>query len=72
MNKQQTQELLMSLPIGSIFTLNGVSYMKMEGYYATKGYIEGQPGFVKKVQLEDLNITIRANVLTSSYINVII
>lgn len=72
MNKEQTQELLMSLPIGSIFTLNGISYKKMEGYYATKGYIEGQPGFVKKVQFDELNITIRANVLTSSYKDVIL
>lgn len=72
MSKKETQELLMSLPIGSIFTLNGVSYKKMEGYYATKGYKENYEGYIKKVQFDELNITIRANVLTSSYKDVIL
>lgn len=66
MNKKQTQELLMFLPIGSIFTLNGIVYKKMDGYYATQGYKENYEGYVKKVQFEKLNITIRANVLTVS------
>ena len=72
MNRKEIQRRILLLPIGSIFTLNGISYKKMEGYYATKGYIEGQPGFVKKVQFNELNITIRANVLTSSYKDVIL
>jgi hypothetical protein len=66
MDKKQTQKLLMLLPIGSIFTLNGTTYKKMDGYYATIGYKENYEGYVKKVQFEKLNITIRANCLTVS------
>lgn len=66
MNKKQTQELLMLLPIGSTFTLNGITYKKMDGYYATQGYKENYEGYVKKVQFDELNITIRANCLTVS------
>jgi hypothetical protein len=66
MDKKQTQKLLMMLPIGSIFTLNGVVYKKMDGYYATQGYKENYEGYVKKVPFDKLNITIRANCLTVS------
>lgn len=66
MNKQQTQEQILLLPIGSFFTLNGVVYKKMDTYYATQGYKENYEGYVKKVQFDNLNIKYRANILTVS------
>lgn len=66
MNKKETQNRILLLPIGSIFTLNRVTYKKMDGYYATQGYKENHEGYVKKVQFDELNITIRANHLTIS------
>lgn len=66
MSKKEIERRILLLPIGSIFTLNGIVYKKMDGYYATQGYKENYEGYVKKVQFEKLNITIRANHLTVS------
>lgn len=66
MSKKEIEGRILLLPIGSIFTLNGVVYKKMDGYYATQGYKENYEGYVKKVQFDELNITIRANCLTVS------
>lgn len=64
MSKKEIERRILLLPIGSFFTLNGVTYKKMDGYYATQGRKENYEGYVKKVQFDELNITIRANVLT--------
>ena len=40
MLSKETQNRILLMPIGSIFTLNGVVYKKMDGYYATKDYKE--------------------------------
>lgn len=66
MSKKEIERRILLLPIGSIFTLNGITYKKMDGYYATTGYKENYESYVKKVQFDQLNITIRANVLTVS------
>ena len=66
MSRKEIERRILLLPIGSIFTLNGITYKKMDGYYATQGYKENYEGYVKKVQFEKLNITIRANHLTVS------
>ena len=66
MSRKEIERRILVLPIGSIFTLNGITYKKMDGYYATQGYKENYEGYVKKVQFEKLNITIRANHLTVS------
>ena len=66
MSKKEIERRILLLPIGSIFTLNRVVYKKMDGYYATQGYTENYEGYVKKVQFDELNITIRANCLTVS------
>jgi len=63
---KEIQRRILLMPIGSIFTLNGVVYKKMDGYYATQGYKENYEGYVKKVQFDDLNIKYRANKLTLS------
>ena len=66
MSKKEIERRILLLPIGSIFTLNGITYKKMDGYYATIGYRENYEGYVKKVQFDELNITIRTNCLTVS------
>lgn len=66
MNKKEIERRILLLPIGSIFTLNGVVYKKMDGYYATKDYKENYYGYIKKVQFDELNIKYRANELTLS------
>lgn len=66
MLSKETQNRILLLPIGSIFTLNGVVYKKMDGYYATKDYTENYYGYIKKVQFDELNIKYRANELTIS------
>ena len=66
MLSKETQRRILLLPIGSMFTLNGVVYKKMDGYYATKEYTENYYGYIKKVQFDNLNIKYRANELTLS------
>lgn len=65
MNRKFTEEIIISLPIGSIFTLNGIAYKKEEKAYAKSKITRQMRGVIERIKFEELNIKDTSNQISS-------